>query len=268
MSRITDLARVHEHRLLGKANVVGVGEGEDEIVVLVERKVPLEELEDEDVVDPVIDNVETDVVEIGHVRPMLAPGNSIGLKDSGTGTLGAIVRGDYGDFYVLTNNHVAADSNLARMLAPVYSPGPADGLGRVIGALARYEPIYFDRLNRVDAALVRIAGSNVPKESLIPRRVVTAGIGWSVQKHGRTTGHTWGTVLARGVTVDVDFGRQGVPRFTDQVMTTAMLEPGDSGSALLTSGGFGCGLGFAGSDTVSFHNPLITVLRTLSVRLV
>jgi hypothetical protein len=261
----------NQDRLLEKANVVGVGDAGDHVVVLVTEKKPLEELDPADVVDPELEGVETDVIQVGKVRPMqrLNPGTSIGIAQRGTGTLGAVVQDDQGALYGLTNNHVAADSN--RVLAgstQILSPGPADGAGTRIGNLARFEPIWFNRPNLVDAALVRLnPGISAGDTPAIPRRVVTAGIGWNVQKHGRTTGHNWGTVLARGVTVDVDFGSQGVARFVDQVLTTPMLWPGDSGSVLLTSGGFPCALGFAGSDTVSIHSPLALVLRTLAVRM-
>jgi hypothetical protein len=269
MSEATERAcERHGDRLMRKANVVGVGDADDRVLVLVEQKLPLSALALEDVVDPTVDGVETDVVEVGRVRPMLRPGTSIGTEGhGGTGTLGALVADEHGALYGLTNNHVAAASNRALAASVVRSPGPADGAGQRIGALSRFEPIWFDRPNLVDAALVRLDTRTVQAEDLLPRRVITPRVGWHVQKHGRTTGYTQGLVVARNVTIDVDFGSQGLARFVNQVLTTDMLSPGDSGSVLLTTGGYPCALGFAGSDDISVHNPLHLVLRTLSVRM-
>jgi hypothetical protein len=119
-------------------------------VVLVDRKVPLTELEEEDVIDPYIEDTntvaeqDTDVIEVGHVKALsclwrkkarpedirrmqkLYPGASIAHESGGAGTLGAIVKDRRGTLYALTNNHVAAASNQARLLDPVYSPARKD----------------------------------------------------------------------------------------------------------------------------------------------
>jgi len=251
--------------LLDKANVVGVAGGDDELLVFVTEKLPLSALADGDVVESRVEDVPTDVIEVGHVKPMLTPGDSIGLDGAGTGTYGGPVVDELGNHYMLTNNHVAADSNRARVLSSVRHPGPADGLGGQVGVLARFEPIYFDRSNYIDAALVRADRS---LRGLAKPRTTTARVGWSVQKRGRTTGVTTGTVIGRNATVDVDFGSQGVARFRNQLVTGNMLSPGDSGSVLLSRAGHPVGLGFAGSDTISLHNPINIVLRTLGVRFI
>jgi hypothetical protein len=218
------------------------------------------------VVDRTVDGVRTDVIEVGDLRPMLKPGDSIGLSGAGTGTLGGIVRDENGALYALTNNHVAADSNRARVLTPVLKPGPADGTGKRFGVLSRFEPIYFDRPNRVDAALVRLDKGGVT--SGFSPSTTTGLVGWTVQKHGRTSGHSHGKIIGRNATVDVGFGSQGTARFVNQLITTRMLEPGDSGSVLLSTSRHPVALGFAGSDTVSIHTPAALVLRTLAVRFV
>lgn len=270
------IALEQRERLLRKANVVGVAGGEDKVIVLVTEKKPLADLNDEDVVEPRLarsitddeEEAETDVIEVGHVTPKtLVPGSSIGLKDAGTGTLGGLVVDENDALYFLTNNHVAADSNRALALTPVHSPGPADGFGERIGVLSRFEPIYFDRENYIDAALIRAEDSVSPWEAAHTiNATTTARTGWQVQKYGRTSGHSEGEVLARGATIDVDFGSQGVARFVDQILTTPMLEAGDSGSVLLSTSGHPCALGFAGSDQVSIWTPINLVLRTLAVR--
>lgn len=279
MSDATEQACEHNAEwLMSKANVVGVAGGEDKVIVLVTTKKPLDELDPADVVDPAVEvhprtdgsqdaeRVQTDVIEVGELKPMLAEGDSIGLSGAGTGTLGAVVTDELGRMYALTNNHVAANSNRAPMLVSVLHPGPADGAGPQMGVLARYEPIHFDRPNFVDAALVRLN----PGRIVTPRgraKTTTARVGWTVNKQGRTTGLNEGKVLGRNATVDVNFGAQGVARFVGQLLTTPMLWPGDSGSLLRSRAGYAVGLGFAGSDTISIHTPINLVLRTLAVDL-
>ena len=251
--------------LMDKANVVGVAGGKDELVVFVSRKLPLDQLNPQDVVDPIVEDVETDVIEVGEVQAMLAPGDSIGLVGAGTGTYGGPVVDELGNHYLLTNNHVAANSNKALALTEVRHPGPADGIGGRIGVLARFEPIYFDRPNYIDAALVR---ADAQLAGIAKPATTTGRVGWYVQKHGRTTGHTTGEIIGRNATIDVDFGDQGVARFRNQLVTDNMLSPGDSGSVLLSRAGHPVGLSFAGSDTISLHNPINIVLRTLGVSFV
>lgn len=262
--RTEELSEVVQDDMLAKKNVVGVAGGEDKVLVFVEKKEPLSDLDARDVVDRDIQGVRTDVIEVGELTPKsLKPGSSIGLSNAGTGTLGGLVEDEHGIKYCLTNNHVAANSNLARVLTYVYSPGPADGLGGRIGELDRFQPIYFDHPNRIDAALVRMRQAVEPfKEP----DTTTARVGWSVQKSGRTSGHTWGKVIARNATVDINFGTQGVARFTGQIITDYMLAAGDSGSVVLSRAGHPIALGFAGSDVISIHNPINLVLRTLGVR--
>lgn len=262
--RTEQLAQEYRNHMLGKANVTGVAGGEDKLLVLVTHKEPLSALSAQDVVDEWVEEIETDVIEVGEIRAMLSSGSSIG-DTVGTGSLGGFVEDENGVVYALTNNHVAANSNLSTVLTPIHSPGPGDGLGERFGVLGRFEPIFFDRDNLIDAALVRLD----PTASFTvdhPGETTTGRTGWSVQKFGRTTGHTWGTILGRGATVEVNFGSQGVARFASQILTTPMLEPGDSGSVLRSESGYPVGLGFAGSDRISLHNPINLVLRTLSVR--
>jgi len=266
MSEDTERAAVdHAARLLDKANVVGVAGGDDKVLVLVTAKRPVARLAAIDVVDRQLDGLDTDVVEVGDLRPMLAPGTSIGLRNKATGTLGAVVadRTDPRIRYGLTNNHVAADSNRAMPLTTVHSPGPADGLGARIGRLGRTEPIYFGLDNPVDAALIRLDG---PVPLTHEGRIFTPQVGWKVTKTGRTSGVTDGVVVGRNATVDVDFASQGVARFVGQLITSHMLEPGDSGSVFETRSGFACALGFAGSARVSIATPISTVLTLLSAR--
>jgi hypothetical protein len=151
--------------LLARANVVAVGVGwktvegeatrEPAIVCSVEAKRPREALRAADIVPAVLDGVATDVVRTGPIfahqsptgrfRP--APGGvSIGHVGITAGTLGCVVRKD-GRLFILSNNHVLANSNDAAVGDAIVQPGAADG-GRhpadTIARLHEWVPIVFE----------------------------------------------------------------------------------------------------------------------------
>ncbi len=76
-ARVQAVKKAHTSSLLKKANVVGVGIGLRErggvrtdelaLVVMVSRKVPLEELAPEDVIPATIDHVPVDVQVVGAI---------------------------------------------------------------------------------------------------------------------------------------------------------------------------------------------------------
>ncbi len=131
-------------QLLDRSNVVaagigfketdGVRTGEVGIVCSVERKVPSSELSASDLIPRSIAGVSTDVVATGILRALLAhrerhrpaPGGvSIAHRDVTAGTLGCVVRRG-GERFVLSNNHVLANSNLGRAGDPILQPAPYD----------------------------------------------------------------------------------------------------------------------------------------------
>lgn len=135
-------------QLLSKSNVVGVAVGFKEsegvvtdeiaVVVLVEQKKPLSALTAQDVIPREIDGMRTDVVEVGvlrafqggkaRYRPVIPSGVSIGHHKITAGTLGVMVRDKTtGDRFILSNNHVLANSNDADIGDPILQPGPIDG---------------------------------------------------------------------------------------------------------------------------------------------
>lgn len=131
--------------LLERPNVVATGvgfkesegrrTGEIAIVCSVTQKVPATQLTARDAVPAKIAGVRTDVVATGAFRALAeqkqrlrpAPGGvSIGHKDITAGTLGCLVtRG--GETFILSNNHVLANSNLAKRGDAILQPGPYDG---------------------------------------------------------------------------------------------------------------------------------------------
>ena len=176
-------------------------------------------------------------------------------------------------YYVLSNNHVLADSNAARIGDPILQPSSADG-GRhpqdSIGRLARFVPLRFDgEPNLVDAAVAEvdfpdldrsIAWLGYPREPS-PR----ARIGQILRKTGRTTCFSTGAVLAVNTTIDVNYSGR-VARFVRQIVTTCMSAPGDSGSLALDGQERPVGLIFANSERVTIMNPIGFVESLLQIR--
>ena len=157
------LGRTRE-RLLGQANVVATGIGYKvtggertptlSIVCSVTEKVGLAQLSVGDRVPETLDGVPTDVLPTGPIRALQshtdrhrpAPGGvSIGHRDITAGTLGCLVKKN-GQIFILSNNHVLANSNDAKPGDAILQPGPHDG-GRLpddhIADLAQFAPISF-----------------------------------------------------------------------------------------------------------------------------
>ncbi len=154
---------VYQDALLEKANVVGVAvgrkneTGELSLVTLVEQKLPLAALSAEDRVPKQVDGVPTDVIEVGYLRaydsprdrfrPIIPSGVSIGHYKITAGTLGAIVTDRVtGEKFILSNNHVIANSNAALQGDAILQPGPTDGgqnPGDMVARLERFIPIRY-----------------------------------------------------------------------------------------------------------------------------
>jgi len=166
METILKIKEKIKKEFLNKKNVVGIGVGykvkdgvlTDELAVIVnvKKKVDKSSLSKSDLVPKEVDGVKTDVFEIGEVkaldvtdpklryRPALG-GVSIGHKNITAGTLGCVVKKD-GEKYILSNNHVLANSNNASIGDAILQPGPYDGgteANDKIAELSNFVPIDF-----------------------------------------------------------------------------------------------------------------------------
>ncbi|WP_371370978.1 hypothetical protein [Sporomusa aerivorans] len=90
-------------------------------------------------------------------------------------------------------------------------------------------------------------------------------LGLAIKKSGRTTGLTYGQIVATNVTFKVSMNNQEYGLFTDQILTTPMSMPGDSGSLVLTEDNFAVGLLFAGSEQATMLNNIEYVLDRLNI---
>jgi hypothetical protein len=124
------------------------------IICSVIEKIALPGLSSRDRVPETVYGVPTDVIQTGRIRALQshtdrhrpAPGGvSIGHRDITAGTLGCLVRKN-GQIFILSNNHVLANSNDANPGDAILQPGPHDG-GRYpddhIAELTEFVPISF-----------------------------------------------------------------------------------------------------------------------------
>ena len=184
-------------------------------------------------------------------------------------------------FYILSNNHVLANTNAALVGDPILQPGPFDGgtfPADMIARLSRFIPITLEpptprilHRNLVDAAVAEGQFHDLDREIYWGgyvrgwRRRANVAVGTVVQKTGRTTNYTTGRILAINATVDVGYGGGRIGRFVDQIITTDMSAGGDSGSLITTPDEVAVGLLFAGSSVATIANQIENVRSLLRV---
>lgn len=218
-------------------------------------------------------------------RPALG-GYSVGHYKITAGTIATACydRSDYlssrpGSFYILSNNHVLANSNAASIGDPILQPGPYDGgtyPRDMIARLKRYIPIKFHSglsrpLNYVDAAIAEGNFRDLSREiywiGYVDRTYSVPSVGLPVEKTGRTTGFRTGRITNINATVDVNYGGGRIARFARQIVTTNISAGGDSGSLVLNRQEGAVGLLFAGSSTRTIVNNIALVQNLLKIRL-
>lgn len=141
--------------------------------------------------------------------------------------------------------------------------------------LENFVRINFPDPNLVDAAVAWTSFSFVD-----PRHVtytlnplpVTARLGMTVKKNGRTTQPTIGTVTDVSVNISVGYAG-GVAQFRNQVgirgIGGVFSRGGDSGSLIVTANSSQpVALLFAGrsDNSITFANPIAAVIRALGIR--
>ncbi|UNO44256.1 hypothetical protein KGS77_28400 [Streptomyces sp. MST-110588] len=225
-------------------------------------------------------------------------GFSVGNVQVTAGTLGSVVYdflpgaatnppapglGIPAQFYILSNNHVLADSNRAPLGSPVLQPGRFDGgtdPADRIGTLARFIAIQFapqvplpQHNNVVDAALAKVEFEDATRDQYFSgpprawRRKSSVAVGDLVKKSGRTTNISFGRIISTDATIDVNYGTAGTARFKDQILTTNISAGGDSGSLVTSLDSVAIGLLFAGSSTVTVLNHIENVRALLRVEI-
>ena len=288
--------------------------GEPALVVLVSQKLDKDQVSKADLIPSKLAEMQTDVLAIGYpfaggnhpleagiqtltkrIRPAQG-GYSVGHIAITAGTIATCVydilpgggvsppvhgTGIPPKYYILSNNHVLANSNAAALGDPILQPGPFDGgvfPADRIASLSRFIPITFAPAvplvlhnNRVDAAVAEGQFHDLDREIYWTghvrgwRKKANVIVGTIVQKTGRTTNYTTGRITAINATIDVNYGGGNVARFKDQIVTTNMSAGGDSGSLVTTPDDVAVGLLFAGSVSAMIANQIENVRALLKV---
>jgi hypothetical protein len=291
-------------------NIVGVGVGRKIkrgkptrtrcVRIYVERKIPRHLIHPDHLVPGDFGGVVTDVIEAGRFRAYLPrmpasrkrlrparPGCSIGFQfpeakagELMAGTLGAVVTAN-GVSYILSNNHVLANENALPPGTPIFQPGLLDSGSATndrIATLARFVPLQTDKPNRVDCALATILDAAAVAPAILPKigrlksaEPIEAAEGMQVEKTGRATGYTVGTVFDVSATVPIEF-ELGRLTFEDQILIRseggAFSDGGDSGSLIVEiASRRATGLLVGGSPQFAIANDIREVLQSLNVKL-
>jgi hypothetical protein len=260
---------------------LGVGIGEKEILVLVDEteKVPVIPTEIEGV--PIKIELTSKFTIFPDFRPTLEentgrkekwrpiPGGVAGghKRLGGYGTLGGMVYMG-GEKYVLSNNHVLARSNYANVGDAVSQPWRE----HTFGILKKFIPVANGV--KVDCALAKPYTDTDVTEVLLKGDtdyepyVYTTGVkkphsGERVVKSGARTGFVSGRIKAVHVAATVNYRRFSIT-LQDQIYTTLIGWPGDSGSLVLDEGtNEAVGLLFAGGTKGNLHNDITNVMDAL-----
>jgi len=213
----------------------------------------------------------------GRWRP--APGGvSIGHVNITAGTLGSrVIDLTTGKRLILSNNHVLANANLGKAGDPILQPGPYDGGSDPTDRIALLERFIEIKgppeENLVDAALASPLNDADLSDDILGIGAVTgienATVGMRVGKSGRTSGYTEAIISDVSATIKV----YGYPFpeeyaiFNDQIITSLLGQPGDSGSLVVnTATKNAVGLLFAGSDTLTSLNKITNCCNLLNIK--
>ena len=266
----------------------------------VERKLDKQAISKEFMLPQRIGQVATDVIASGRfwayagaskerslLRPA-RPGCSIGFAFTGAqsgnimaGTFGAVVESG-GKRFILSNNHVLAHENALPLGSTIFQPGLLDKntpQTDKIGKLSKFVTLETANPNHVDCAIAEILENNLVSPTVMPKvnklksgQPVVATVGMRVEKTGRTTGYTSGTI--RDISANVKVGYDlGTLTFEDQIIivggTKSFSDAGDSGSLIVEQKSKRpVGLLFAGSDSHTIANHIEDVLQQLNVSIV
>jgi hypothetical protein len=250
--------------------------------------------------------VPTDVVESGrfHIGPKTAaaktalavpveqtrlrpapPGCSIGfgIVDGMimAGTFGALVTNGQ-DTFILSNNHVLANVDKLPAGSPIYQPGLLDNGNTStdqIAMLTQAISLNPTGTNQVDCAIAQVivptdvTGVALPQVGqLASATTIPAAVGMAVEKVGRTTSYTQGTISDVSAHVQVDY--DNVTMDFDNIVVVngsngSFSAAGDSGSLIVDQASKrGTALLFAGSSQFTLANKLELVLGALGVMIV
>ncbi len=204
-----------------------------------------------------------------------------------SGTLGSLVTKGGVD-YILSNNHILADSDTATVGDNISQPGLVDVNCNANNAqvVANFSEAPALGSANVDAAIAQIVTGKVatsgeildvgvPASTAAP--IDSTAVGRGVAKSGRTTGLTCATIGSINTNVKVQYqkgcnqGKKFTVRYANQILinSSSFSAGGDSGSLIVTADSAQpIGLLYAGSSTTTIGNRISDVTSALNVALV
>ena len=223
-------------------------------------------------------------------RPVPTGVSTSNYQHIAAGTIACRVVDRSGRVYALSNAHVFAPHDLGgqgELGDIVNQPGLYDVPSHVydpslrLGVVAAYQALVGDlfTMNEMDAAIaltdetslggavpVAIGGYGAPNSV-----AKEAAVGMAVQKYGRTTLLTKGTITGINAVTVVGYAEWDA-WFRDQIVVETsgtFLQPGDSGSLVVTddAGAYPVGLLFAGNaeGTMATVTPIVPILQYFGV---
>jgi hypothetical protein len=281
---------------VGRKAVDGCQTHEPCLLVLVSRKFPASQLEVGACIPELVEHCTTDVIEVGQIAasealgpaPTTVPlgrrvrpaqgGFSVGRPGGPAGSIaGAVIDADcrFGAprrYYLLGSNSVLAALNEGQPGDCILQPSAADG-GALpedeLGRLARFVPLHFDNeTNFVDAAVAEVPFADLDRSVFWLghplERAARVRMNQVLQKTGRSSQYTTGTVRGVNLTLSVAYGPRKA-RFCRQILTSPLATAGDSGSLVCDSARRAVGLTLAASPVVSVVSPIGLVESLLGI---
>lgn len=202
-------------------------------------------------------------------RPILG-GLSVSHYRVTAGTIAMVFRDKDNDVVILSNNHVLANTNICKFGDPIYQPGTYDKKPSptgLIGTLKDWVPLA-EGINQ-DSAIAKVNVAYLAEINKIgkPTGFGTATMGMKLTKSGRTTNVTTGKVIALNGSFKVWYTDTKAYTITGCIVTQAMCDGGDSGSAVLDPSNRIVGLLFAGSRSMTLHNNISPIVARYGLKI-
>ncbi|MPQ44030.1 hypothetical protein [Clostridium tarantellae] len=216
-------------------------------------------------------------------RPLQAGYSISPSKSDSAGTLGAIVFDNFNNTpYILSNNHVLCNYNKIKKGTSILQPAKYDAKpikANKVAKLSKWIVLeystkskisnYMLPINWVDCAIAEITlpplliEKSIRYIGNIKGTFNTVSLDEQVQKLGRTTGYTTGTVTSIDATLTL--GEKKKFRLGNQILTTKISEPGDSGSLVLNFSNKAIGLLCGSNEKNTIITPIERILKLLNV---
>ena len=184
-------------------------------------------------------------------------------------------------YYLLSNNHILANSNSLPIGTEILQPTVARGANLktdIVAHLSDYIPLKFidgsnKPVNKVDVAIAKLVTPNLASFLIVGsskiQGISTVNLNDAVNKFGASTGFTQGSVITIGLTIVIPFSHNESVLFQNQIKAKLYNSSGDSGSGVFNSTNDIVGLLFAGSEggKYGYFNDINSVFKSMNLKL-